>query len=314
MKKNKGKSSGGRLRKILLSPGMTAAMFVVAAGLLLISGIGGARAALTYISEYYSSEVGMYHIGVTLLENNQDNDHETDQDIAYRNYSGEADGSWETGSGYLLDNMLADKTDANGNVLTDTDGNPIKEDVKIGTAYTEKLAVRNSSGENESENPGINQFVRVSLYKYWLDKSPKDPTAVKLPDLDPEAINLHLINVDDNGPWILDRKASTSERTVLYYSKLLPAAEGSNVTEYLSDTLTIDQMVAKKVTQSVTTTNNGKTITTVYDYDGKCFAIEATVDAVQQHNAKEAIQSAWGREVSISGSGDDLTLSLVDNN
>ena len=41
-------------------------------------------------------------------------------------------------------------------------------------------------------------------------------------------------------------------------------------------------------------------ITTTYDYDGLQFCVEASVDAVQEHNAEDAILSAWGRKVSIS--------------
>lgn len=50
-----------------------------------------------------------------------------------------------------------------------------------------------------------------------------------------------------------------------------------------------------------------KTITTTYEYDGAQFVLEATVDAVQTHNAKDAIKSAWGVDVNIS---DDGALSL----
>ena len=42
------------------------------------------------------------------------------------------------------------------------------------------------------------------------------------------------------------------------------------------------------------------TITTTYDYDGLQFCVEASVDALQEHNAEDAILSAWGRKVSIS--------------
>lgn len=286
-KKTKKKSSGGRIRNILLSPATSVVMFLVAAALLLISGIGGARAALTYFSETLASQYGMYHIGVTLMENGED--------VSYRNYSGESDGTWDEATGVLLGKMLGEG-----------------EELKIGKAYPEKIRVRNSSGENTRDNAeGINQFVRVSLYKYWLDKSPSDPSAEKLPDLDPSVIDLHLVNTtDQGGPWILDESASTPERQVLYYNALLKNGEE---TPDLTDTLTIKNMVAKKVTQSVKTSDDGKTITTTYDYDGKCFCIEATVDAVQQNNANEAVPSAWGRNVKVSGEGDNLSLSLENN-
>ena len=53
--------------------------------------------------------------------------------------------------------------------------------------------------------------------------------------------------------------------------------------------------------------NGLTTITTTYEYDGAQFVLEATVDAVQTHNAKDAIKSAWGVDVNIS---DDGELSL----
>ena len=58
----------------------------------------------------------------------------------------------------------------------------------------------------------------------------------------------------------------------------------------------------------VQTDDNGlTTITTTYEYDGALFVLEVTVDAVQTHNAKDAIKSAWGVDVNIS---DDGALSL----
>ena len=41
------------------------------------------------------------------------------------------------------------------------------------------------------------------------------------------------------------------------------------------------------------------TIKTVYAYDGVEFVVEVEVDAVQDHNAEDAILSAWGRRVKI---------------
>ena len=50
--------------------------------------------------------------------------------------------------------------------------------------------------------------------------------------------------------------------------------------------------------------NGYKTITTVYDYDGYSLQIEAEVDAVQIHNAVDAIKSAWGVDVDVAANGD----------
>ena len=58
-----------RFKKILTSPVLTVASFALAAGLLLFSSVGGARAALTFFSETYSSDIEMSEIGVGLLEN-----------------------------------------------------------------------------------------------------------------------------------------------------------------------------------------------------------------------------------------------------
>lgn len=250
----------GKVKKFLTSPRVTLGAFVLAAGLLLFSSIGGARAALAYYSDNYVSRVQMQNIGVTLLENGQA--------IASRDYGTAADGQWEeTGEGTLLGNMLAEG-----------------ETVKPGKAYDEDLRVQNSGG--------INAYVRVSIYKYWMDESGK-----KMPELSPELIELNLTNL--GADWIEDTEAKTKERTVLYYSKVLSDGETSSP---FADKLTINQMIATKVRQETV----GNTIKTVYAYDGAEFCVEARVDAVQDHNGEDAIWSAWGRRVSI-GNG-TLTL------
>ena len=58
-----------KIRKILASPAVTLSAFVLAAGLLLFSSIGGARATLTYYSETYASSVELSEIGIQLVEN-----------------------------------------------------------------------------------------------------------------------------------------------------------------------------------------------------------------------------------------------------
>ena len=39
-------------------------------------------------------------------------------------------------------------------------------------------------------------------------------------------------------------------------------------------------------------------------YDGYSFQVEAEVDAVQTHNAQDAIKSAWGVDVDVAANGD----------
>ena len=236
-----------KLKKFVSSPRVTLVLFVLAAALLLFSGIGGARAALTYyVDNPFTAQISVDSIGVTLMENGE---------------AVAADGS----VGVLLGNMLAGD-----------------ETIKPGKAYDEVLSVYNSGA--------IDQFVRVSIYKYWQDADGKAC------DLSPALIGLGLTG----SGWVVDESASTPERTVLYYTSVLPAG---GVSAPLSDKLTISDMLVTKVTA---TENADGVYTIAYDYDGVSFHIEATVDAVQSHNAEDAILSAWGRSVTVSG--DTLTL------
>ena len=158
-----------------------------------------------------------------------------------------------------------------------------------GKLYKERLGVTNSGS--------IYSYVRVILYKSWTD-----PKGNKDTSLSPKLIDLNLLT--GNG-WVADENASTDERTVLYYTGILPAGES---TPDFADTLKIDNSVADRVTETVSQDADGnKTITTVYEYDGYRFNLEAEVDAVQTHNARDAIKSAWGVEVNVADNG---TLSL----
>ena len=61
-------------------------------------------------------------------------------------------------------------------------------------------------------------------------------------------------------------------------------------TPALSDTIRVNESIAQDVTKQV----DGNTIRYNYKYDGYSFHVDAEVDAVQTHNAQEAIKSAWG--------------------
>lgn len=230
-----------KFKKIISSPITTVAAFALAAGLLLFSSIGGARAALTYFSDDYEANIEMHEIGVTLRENGN-----------------------PVAEGELLTNLLAEG-----------------ESLKLGTAYTENLSVYNSGV--------INEYVRVNIHRYWLDKDGKKLTA-----LSPDLIELNLTNLGSD--WLVDEKAATDERTVLYYNKVL--ASGST-TPTFADKLTISGQVASSVREERESSGGYTTITMIYEYDGARFCIEAKVDAVQEHNAQDAIWSAWGRRVTI---------------
>lgn len=193
---------------------------------------------------------------------------ENGETVSRRDY--DSNGEWNETSGALLADLQ-------------------EETIVPGKEYDEALAVSNSGS--------IDSYVRVILNKSWTDSEGSTDQ-----NLSPELIDLNLLT--DNG-WIIDEGASTAERTILYYTNILPAGE---TTPALSDTVRIDPAVADKVTEEVTTDENGyKTITFTYAYDGYTFELEAEVNAVQTHNAQDAIKSAWGVDVDVA---DDGTISL----
>lgn len=186
--------------------------------------------------------------------------------ISHRDYL-QSD-EWDTASGTLLANLI-----------------PEGESLTLGKAYQEEISVSNSGA--------IDTYVRVILTKSW-----QDGDGVKDVTLSPELIDLELVS--GNG-WIIDEASSTAERTVLYYTGVLPVGAS---TPALTSTLRIDPAIGTKVIETVTTDANGlKTITYVHEYDGYTFHVEAEVDAVQTHNAADAIKSAWGVDVSVSADG-----------
>lgn len=261
-----------KFSKWIWSPQAAVIALVLAAGLLLFSGISGAMAALGTPSNWFTGRVQMEDIGISLMEN----DH-TDP-VAYRDYDySKADGTWLTNNpGILLEDL--------------------PETIVFGNPYDEALYVKNSGT--------INEYVRVTITKYWLDAEGKKDTT-----LSPQLIDLELDNLD--GEWILDPDASTVERTVLYCTRLVPGngQEGSSTLPF-SKTLTISNKVAEVMHKEYGVDENGNedknTIITVYDYDGYSFVLNVRCDAVQEHNAQDAIKSAWGIDATVNNN----TLSL----
>lgn len=212
--------------------------------------IPSARSALTITSRDHDAQLEMYHIGITLNEN--------EKPLAFRNYKNE---KWNVnGDVELLSGITS---------------------FHYGETYEEKLSVTNSGS--------IDEYVRVTVYKYWLDGNGK-----KDRNLDPSYIDLILLK--DNG-WIVDESASTEERTVLYYQK--PLAPGETTPD-LSSSLLINGDIKKYVRESETKTEDGYTVvTSVYSYNGRHFALEVEADGVQTHNAEDAVRSAWGVSVTV---------------
>ena len=66
----------------------------------------------------------------------------------------------------------------------------------------------------------------------------------------------------------------------------------------LFDQLKIDKSVAEREDEPEVTKEGNRTIYTyVYKYDGCAFYIEADAQAIQAHNAQEAIESQWCQDI-----------------
>lgn len=183
---------------------------------------------------------------------------------------GQSDDSETAYKGMLLENLLADG-----------------ETFALGKTYQEELSVTNTGS--------IDTYVRVIVHKSWIDANGE-----KDQKLSPELIHL---NLTGNG-WVEDTDASTKERTVLYYTTPLAAGDSTSV---FADSISVDPSISTKVTESVTEQDGYKTITYDYAYDGYTFQVEVEVNAVQTHNAQDAIKSAWGVDVDVLA---DQSLSL----
>lgn len=193
--------------------------------------------------------------------------------VSSRNYdTSSQDGSWSTTGDSIL--------------LSD-----LPEKIVMNQAYQEEIQVANSGT--------IGEYVRITIRRYWLTPAGEEvPVEVKQTALKPELIEINLV---DGTGWLHDTAADTDERMVFYYSSLLGSGE---TTGLLTDTITINNEVAQYLTQ----TKTGNKIVTTYDYDGYQFCLEATADAVQEHNAQDAATSAWGRPVTIDEAAGTLTL------
>ena len=111
------------------------------------------------------------------------------------------------------------------------------------------------------------------------------------------------LELTEGSGWVRhDGEDYSPERMVFYYTEAL--APGT-VTGFLSDNIRIDPAIAKDVT--VVTQDDGTT-RYEYTYNGYKFCLEAEVDAVQMHNAEDAIKSAWGVDVTVSDDGIAITL------
>ena len=252
---------------------VTYGLLGLAAVMLLGSTIGSTRAALTYYSENYTAEITVSQIGVSLLENGE---RVSSRDYDKNDWKVSSNAGNASDSGVLLQNMLEKG-----------------EKLALNKKYREELRVENS-GE-------IDEYVRVRIYKYWT-KENESGGVEKITTLSPKLIDLELVNEDQ---WIMNpddaAAAANGEKECieLYYKNVLPANAGEkSITVPFAENIMIDGQVAS----AAEVRDDGKgTITTVYKYDGVRFNLDVEVDAVQTHNAQDAIKSAWGVDAAALG-------------
>ena len=240
-------------------------LLAIAAVLLLGSAVGSTQAALIYYTEdAYVADVKVSNIGVSLYENAEK--------INYRDYI--KDGEWKTPDSRETVPLLTSL-----------------ENVKIvpGVSYSEDLQVVNSGA--------IDSYVRVILTKYWADEDGNkvrywSNTEEETLRLDPAYIKL--IAPEDSN-WTKSND-STEEKEIYYYNQVLSVG---NKTDRVVSYVKIDPAVSKEVIQTV----DGNKYAYEYKYDGYHFVVEAEVQAIQTHNAVDAIKSAWGVDVAITKDG-----------
>ncbi len=260
------------MKKLLRSPVASGFLFLLAAALLLVGTVGGVQAALTIFSDEYLSGMTLNHIGVALLENGSQ--------IAYRTYGDGYGAGWsEQQDGEItLSSLGSDK------------------EVLIGKQYDCAITAQNTGS--------IDEYVRVTVRKYWVEEASSsdskgyigktDGTKIVDTVYDPDYIILSYESTAESynsDAWYKDAGASTDEREVYYYKGTL--APGG-ATPALFDKLAISGEVTKDAVVTVEQDGNKTKTIYTYAYDGYGFVIEATVDAVQTHNARPAMRSAWG--------------------
>lgn len=165
----------------------------------------------------------------------------------------------------------------------------IKKDdsLKIGKKYTEDVRVVN----NSNPDTGYSEYVRVVVRKSWYKDGKKQT------DLDPS-----LIEIDTVDDWILNEAESTKEMFV-YYRKT-PLLRGEAAPFITAITIKND------ITSCVTSVETETTIKNEYKYNGEAAFIELQADAVQTHNAKDAMYAAWGVKAEFTADDDGDIVSI----
>lgn len=187
-----------------------------------------------------------------------------------------------TENGTVLDGSRDEAVPLNLDHLDkDSDGNIM---IKPGKLYKETIGARNASEHD--------QYVRIIIKKYWSGEEGKDPS------LTPDMIELRI-----GDGWKKSSKESTKETETLYYLEKLPSGQESKpaITGVKISSKVLDAVEINEESEKV----GNKTIYTYeYDFEGCAMVIEAELQAVQTHNAKDAIVSVWGNDApAVGGDG-----------
>lgn len=164
---------------------------------------------------------------------------------------------------------------------------PDGQKLSFGKWYPEELAAQNTGTQPE--------YMRVVIHRYWLDENGEKAT-----NMDPSLIEFQLAK-----GWIVDKSASTAEQTVLY--SVDPVAAGAslpfaNEMRIGADVLKDAKSVIVSSADAGAKTAGGQAYSyTEYAYDNYKFGISVEVDAVQTHNAADAIKGAWGVDAKALG-------------
>lgn len=235
-------------------------LFIVASALV-IAGIVGSFAAesgMDYQSDKYEATFFLNHLQVHLLENGLDvcgGENTLDGE-------NKITGQLCQHLGYAGDDKLGK--------------------FEPGKIYKEEIAARNGQD--------IPIYIRMTVRKYWIDPE----TGEKVPELSPAFIKLSYGDKDYNdSAWQLSEQESTNEASTYYYTEQLPAGKDSAP---LFDKLVVSSKIADdyEITESKNEETGVTTYSYTYKYDGSAFMIKADVQAVQTHNANDAIESQWG--------------------
>ena len=168
---------------------------------------------------------------------------------------------------------------------------------KPGIKYNDNIKVKNTGS--------YSAYVRVTIAKEWQDAS-----GDKITNLSTDLIDVNIPSSD----WIIERNSTYSMgagTTTAYYKY---AIDTDDITSSVIDSIQITQGANKYIVDSQSQDGNGNTITTIKrKCDGYTAVISIRVDAVQSHNAEDAILGAWGRPVTITDGVLSLNSNAVDD-